>query len=389
MTKLTTSERLLWARLLCAQSPLGANKMRNLRQWLENNHLSIADFWQDLERLCPLLHVPAKQQSALRQVRDQWPSPRLAEHLARQQIKIADINDHDYPALLRYIPDWPPVLFYQGHLEVLSRLGVAVVGARALTAYGQLAIEQLITPQWQDLVVISGMMTGADEWAHRRALSLGIPTAAFLGYGLNNVWPANLAALKHEIVASGGVLVSEFAPWSQSRPFHFPLRNRLVAGSSALTLVIEAAVNSGSLITARLALDYGRDVLAVPGSIMSELSRGCLELIKKGALPVASSQEVLTALSESKIQLLAGVHAVSLPIASPVVTATTSQTCPDFGDPWQNQVYALVLSQKLDTEGVCTALGAQAPVLTALGFLELSGEIIRGNDGYWRAQLKS
>ncbi len=203
------------------------------------------------------------------------------------------------PALLREIPDPPAHLYVRGTLPPDGTKLLSVVGSRKHTAYGKDVCEHLIaglagTP----VTIVSGLALGIDAIAHRAALAAGLPTVAFPGSGLDwdALYPATNRELARRIVREGGALVSEFEPDFRATPYAFPQRNRLMAGYAHATLVIEAAERSGTLITARLAVDYNRDVLTVPGSIFSDASRGANQLIRLGATPVRSSADILDTL---------------------------------------------------------------------------------------------
>ncbi len=393
MQKITDEQKYTWALLACAEGGVGAAELRRLQLWLDNNGLAIGDFWERFDECVRLAGWKESKVEAVRELRQEWTVAKFAEYLREHQIKVTHITDADYPVLLRFIPDFAPVLFYQGDLAVLSRAALAVVGTRQVTAYGETVIKELLTAPLDGVTIVSGMMHGVDALAHRQALARGWPTAAFLGYGLQLCWPRSVTALKGQIVANGGVIVSEFAPWCEPLPWRFPARNRLVAGASAATLVVEAAAKSGSLITAQLALDYGREVMAVPGSIFSPLSVGCLELIKKGALPVVSAAEIAAGLRATSLSMVGESYWQTLGVASSggsclAPAASKPTTVKTFVDAWQEKVYRQLSGRPLESEELCRACGGEAEVLAACGLLELAGEIARGEDGKWRVTSK-
>lgn len=206
---------------------------------------------------------------------------------------ICVLSDEDYPALLRQIPDPPPVLYLFGHPEVLGLQQIAMVGSRTPTPMGrETAHEFGAHLAALGVVVTSGLAHGIDAAAHRGAVSVGGMSIAVTGTGLDRVYPARHHDLAHEI-AESGVLISEFPLGSPPRPGHFPRRNRIISGLSRGVLVVEAALRSGSLITARLALEQGREVFAVPGSIRNSQARGCNILIREGAKLVEAVQDIL------------------------------------------------------------------------------------------------
>jgi DNA processing protein len=203
-----------------------------------------------------------------------------------------------FPRHLGSIHDPPPGLFLRGvgDAELLSRPAVAVVGARACSDYGA-HVARAIARELASagVTVVSGLARGIDSWAHRGALEAGGVTLAVLGCGIDRDYPRAHAALAAEIALSG-LLVSEYPPGVAPAPWRFPARNRIVAGLTAATVVVEARERSGALITADLALEEGREVLAVPGEITSPLSAGANGLLKLGATPLTTPADVLEAL---------------------------------------------------------------------------------------------
>jgi DNA processing protein len=200
-----------------------------------------------------------------------------------------------FPSQLASIHDPPPGLFLRGAAgaELLSEPSVAVVGARSCSDYGAHVARALGRRlSAAGAVVVSGLARGIDGWAHRGALDTGGRTVAVLGCGIDRDYPQAHAALARQIAATG-LIVSEYPPGVSPAPWRFPARNRLVAGLAMATVVVEARERSGALITADLALDEGRDVLAVPGEITSGLSDGTNALIRLGAVPVTSIDDVL------------------------------------------------------------------------------------------------
>jgi len=219
------------------------------------------------------------------------------EKLAEKEYTLITFEEARYPQLLREIVEPPLVLYCYGQPEVLSWASVAVVGSRRPTPYGRVLAgkfsEELAAA---GLVVISGLARGVDTLAHRGALRSG-RTVAVLGSGLEQIYPKENRMLV-ERIAEKGAVISEFPLSSEPLAFHFPLRNRVISGLSLACLVVEGSLRSGALITARLANDQGREVLAVPGPVDSELSRGPNYLIKQGAKLAESVEDVLLELPE-------------------------------------------------------------------------------------------
>jgi DNA processing protein len=204
------------------------------------------------------------------------------------------IGHPGYPPLLAEISDPPAVLFVAGHRECLAQRHIAVVGSRNPSPAGaQSAHDLAATLAAAGIGIVSGLALGIDAAAHRGALKGGGVTIAVAGAGPDRIYPSQHRKLAKEIIAGGGALVSEFPPGTEPKASHFPRRNRIISGLSLGTLVVEAALRSGSLITARLAAEQNRDVFAVPGSIYNPLSRGCNDLIKQGAKLVQSAEDIL------------------------------------------------------------------------------------------------
>jgi DNA processing protein len=217
------------------------------------------------------------------------------ERLRSAGLRFLGRSESAFPPLLRAIHDPPPGLFLRGGAdeELLAAPAVAVVGARACSAYGRQVARRLAREAASaGLVVVSGMARGIDAEAHRGALESGGATIAVLGCGIDRDYPAAHAALAREIVASG-LVVAEYGPGVEPAPWRFPARNRIIAGLCAATVVVEARERSGALITADFALEEGREVLAVPGEITSALSRGTNALLRLGATPLTRYDDVL------------------------------------------------------------------------------------------------
>ena len=224
--------------------------------------------------------------------------------LREQGVRWVGRSDPDFPALLGAIHDPPPGLFFRGaaDLSLLRRATVAVVGARSCSPYGSQVARMLGRElAGAGLVVVSGLARGVDGEAHRGALDAGGATVAVLGCGIDRDYPAAHAELAKRIRATG-LAVSEYAPGVEPAPWRFPARNRIIAGLSAATVVVEARDRSGALITADLALEEGREVFAVPGEITSALSSGTNDLLKLGATPLTMSSDVLELFGLSAVE---------------------------------------------------------------------------------------
>jgi DNA processing protein len=206
---------------------------------------------------------------------------------------ILKAGDSNYPSFLKLIPDPPKELFWKGCLDGgLFENCLAVVGSRKMSPYGERVVEYFFSELSPKITIVSGFMYGVDAKAHKEALKRGLKTIAVLPCGLDFVYPREHVSLYRSIEDSGGLLISEYGGSMGPRTWTYLRRNRIVAGLSKALLVIEASEKSGSLNTAELASLYNRDILAVPGNIFSEVSKGCLQLIKKGAKSMTCGFEI-------------------------------------------------------------------------------------------------
>lgn len=236
--------------------------------------------------------------------------------LEKPQRYILHCRDLHYPPLLREISSPPLILFMMGERSILQQKNLAIVGARNPTPTGLDIAYQLASELCeQQFVIISGLAKGIDGAAHQGALLNRGITMAVLGSGLDHIYPACHQTLAMDIVRKGGALISEFFPYSSPKAEFFPRRNRIISGMSLGVIVVEATLRSGSLITARYALEQGREVFAVPGSIRNPLSQGCHALLKEGATLIETYEDVIQGLSFSSLQTNNGINDV-LPISS-------------------------------------------------------------------------
>ncbi len=238
-------------------------------------------------------HVAEPVAAAIKQGGQDEAIAAVSAWLERPDNHVLTLADAGYPRQLLQIPDPPPLLYVKGRIELLARPALAVVGSRHATAQG-LANAETFARTFSDagLTVVSGLALGVDAAAHRGGLAGAASSVAVLGTGADIVYPARNRALAHELAARGA-LVSEFPLGTPPLAANFPRRNRLISGLTLGCLVVEAAVDSGSLITARLAAEQGREVFAIPGSIHSPLAKGCHALIKQGAKLAESARDIL------------------------------------------------------------------------------------------------
>jgi len=285
---------------------------------------------------------------------------------------VLTLADADYPRSLLDTADPPLMLYVKGRLDLLSKPSIAIVGSRNATTQGILNAEKFAEILSQaGLTIVSGMALGIDTAAHQGSLRSrsGGSTIAVIGTGADIVYPARNRTLAHQI-ADEGCIVSEYALGMPAIAANFPRRNRIISGLTRGVLVVEAAAQSGSLITARMALEQGRDVFAIPGSIHSPLSKGCHQLIKQGAKLVESAQDVLEELGHYK---LAASSAAVAAQPSAATDAATAQLLSVMGfDP----VDANLLAERAGLDA--SAMHAQLLALELEGLIEmLPGGIYR------------
>lgn len=269
---------------------IGPQKFFSLLERFE----TVEKIWQaNARELGEVLGKGSKTLAKFLDFRDKINLKAEIEKLATKQIKLLTWDDEKYPLNLRYIYSPPPVLYYKGDLGLLTKQAVAIVGSRKATVYGRKVAEKLSYDLAQNgIVVVSGMARGIDSMAHLGALKAQGATIAVLGCGLDIVYPRENIKLMTEIISKGLVL-TEFPPGTPPNAANFPRRNRIISGLSMGIVVVEAAEKSGSLITADLALEQGKDVFAVPGPVGSPYSKGTNQLIKQGAKLVENAEDIL------------------------------------------------------------------------------------------------
>lgn len=287
--------------------------------------------------------------------------------LERRDHQLLMWDQPGYPALLAELADAPPLLFVAGNPSILEKPQLALVGSRNASRPGMdTAAAFSRSLAGAGFVITSGLALGIDGAAHRAALDIGGHTIGVLGTGLEKLYPQRHRSLAERMVAEGSALVSEFPLETGPHASHFPRRNRIISGLSLGVLVIEAGVASGSLITARLAAEQGREVFAIPGSIHHPGARGCHRLIRDGATLVESIEEIL--------QELRGWQVVSPTAVEPVE---------------DNPLLALLHAAPQSAEALATALSWPLPrILAALTELELQDRVVNAQ-GRWQACSKA
>jgi len=283
------------------------------------------------------------------------------ERAVRGRIAAIAWSDVSYPLALATVADPPLVLGTRGVREALSGPAVAIVGARAASPYALAVAEQLARDlAARGITVVSGLARGVDSAAHRGAVAAGGVTIAVLGSGVDVIYPPEHASLADQINARGAV-VSELVPGTAPAQFFFPMRNRIISGLSRAVVVIEAGEKSGSLITARCALEQGRDVLAVPGNVLNGRNRGAHGLLRDGAKIVESADDILEELGMSSTR------------------AASRRARPSGADPILD---CLTPGEPSDLDAIAAATGlGTAKLLTRLFELELEGSVARVGGG--------
>lgn len=306
-----------------------------------------------------------------------WRQAKVSQaRLEEQAVQLVSWRDDAYPPLLKQTPDCPALLYVRGDLACLSQPQLAIVGSRHASRAGLATANEFAEGlSTAGLVVCSGLALGVDGAAHRGALKARGATTAVLGSGITTIYPRRHAQLADEI-CEHGALISEFPLNTPPRPGHFPRRNRIIAGMCAGTLVVEAAMRSGSLITARLALDYNREVFAVPGSIHNPCCKGNHALIRQGAKLVETTTHVL-----EEITSLLCCHSVS-----PEATAQQSVKAKALpSDGMARRVLAAVDEQPTSLDLIVDRTGMSAEELAeTLLELELSGWVELSTGGWQR-----
>lgn len=342
-------------------------------------------FTRNVELLTHLL--PPKPAAALAQLRHHHRSSPVwmqwleaLERCKQGGVQVITYCDDRYPQLLKEINTAPPVLYCRGAVELLQWPQLAMVGSRRASRAGLNHARQFANSMASSgFTITSGLALGIDAASHQGALDVGGKTLAVLGSGVDRVYPQRNQALAEAILNQGGALVSEFAPGTQPHPSHFPRRNRVISGLSLGILVVEAALKSGSLITARYGLEHNREVFAIPGSIHNPVSRGCHALIKEGAALVETGMDIL--------EQLQGWLPKATPASTPATSAVPCQGAnlkPDLTD-HEHKLWKLIGFECRGLDALVAESNlSTGDALAALMGLELKGLIEQSQGGYQR-----
>lgn len=317
-----------------------------------------------------LMKLGCKEETAMKAINrlDEFDADAYARELEKRDILFLSMEDEVYPAALREIADPPVFLYYRGLLHILSEPCIACVGTRAMSAYGK-RVAGLFVPAFvrSGMVTVSGLAEGIDAAVAKESLAAGGKTVAVLGHGLGSIYPRGNAKLAEEIVDGGGLLLSEFPLDMMPDKFTFPARNRIIAGLSLGTVVFEAGDGSGAIITADLALEYGRECFAVPGQVFDENFIGCHQLIASGrAALVTHPDEVLRELG----------------VVTSSGAAPAREYCTD--DPDEAAIFKSLSMMPQSVDDLVAKAALQAAVISAkLTMLEIRGAARNVGGGMW------
>jgi DNA processing protein len=271
---------------------VGAARVRRLKESFATLH----DAWHAPRHELLAAGLDERSTESLCEERQRLDPEALLAEIEARGIEVLTWEEGAYPRRLAELPVGPPVLYVRGALSTQDEWAIAIVGTRRPTAYGrEAAVHFASTLAGAGLTIVSGLARGIDAEAHRAALEAGGRSIAVMGCGVDTIYPAEHARLAQQIMECGA-LVSDYAPGTPPDAANFPPRNRIIAGLSLATIVVEAGEQSGALLTAGYAADQGRDVFAVPGSVFSPASRGTNRLIQDGAQPAIEPNDILSAL---------------------------------------------------------------------------------------------
>lgn len=322
----------------------------------------------DADFLLSELQLTSEQKAQFNQVSEQEITY-LFNWLEREKHHLMFYSDTDYPELLRQISAAPLMLFVIGHRKALKQPQIAMVGSRQFSHYGAHWARFFAKELTQNgMTITSGLALGIDALSHRGALDAGGQTIAVLGSGLDQISPKSNLPLAYEIVQNKGALVSEFLPWEQAKPEFFPRRNRIISGLSLGTFIVEASEKSGSLITARYALEQNRDVFALPSDIQTTYQSGTNALIQQGAYLVSNPKDILAHYENA------------------LTWIQKSQIEQESADLIHPRVFALMTKNPISADEIADQLDEPiTEILIQLVELELEGLISVVSGGYIRA----
>jgi DNA processing protein len=292
---------------LLATPGIGRKTYRRVEEFIKKKQIPLSEVWEGKQSWIEI-GFTTNQIKAIKDFQKRFETYGYLRYLARKDIRVITFFNKNYPKNLFNISDPPLILYTKGENIDQDMPSISVVGTRKITSYGKAVTKKIVKELVElNFQIVSGFMYGVDFQAHQTALDSGGKTVGVLGFGFDHFFPSNYQTKYHEMLKKGMTFITEYPPFTRPTHGSFPERNRIVAGLSLGTLVTEAAKGSGTMITSRLAGEYGRDVFAIPGSIFSEFSDGTKELINQGACLVTSGEDIareLDLLPKNKIPQL-------------------------------------------------------------------------------------
>ncbi|MEM7332470.1 MAG: DNA-processing protein DprA [Chloroflexota bacterium] len=336
---------------------IGPSKIQSLLDY----YGSLPSAWQATEFELQKLGFDKRTIHSFRSTRQALDLDKALARVHQANIQLISWDSPDYPTYLKEIPHAPRLLYIRGTLEELDQWAVAIVGTRKATAYGKQVTKELVTELVkQNITIVSGLARGIDAMAHETAVSLNGRTIGVLGSGVDSIYPAEHRHLAQKIADGHGAIISEYGLGVKPEAKNFPPRNRIISGLSLGVVVVEAGERSGALITTNFALEQGREVFAVPGSIKSPLSRGPNQLIQQGAKLVSKVEDILEELN------------LSVTVAQTAV----QMALPDSTE--EMQLYKQLAHEPIHIDDLCRLTGMPANLVSStLTLMELKGIVQR------------
>ncbi|MEA2056280.1 MAG: DNA-processing protein DprA [Patescibacteria group bacterium] len=377
--KFDNDEKYHWAMALAVKG-IGRKTFAKIKKFLYKNRISWLDFWVGDVGLYHRIGLNDNIVKSIRKHKKEYKISSYKKELEKQQISVYSYKDVEYPQWLKTIEDKPPIIYVKGSLKIDQKIPIAVIGTRNITPYGRFVTKKIVAKLVRaGATIVSGFMYGVDVLAQEQALINQGKTIGVLGYGFNHIYPrTHNKILKQMLQSKNSAFISEYPPRTRPTKGTFPQRNRIIAGIALATVVIEAAENSGTQITVGYALDYGRDVFAIPGSITSRYSEGVKQMINQGAQLVTSGTDILENLSahnwldikKGSIENKKKGEAGSILIEAQL-------------DPVGRKVYNQLLIQMQTSDQIAESLGIPIQIVLAkLSCLELRG-LIKHQANYW------
>ncbi len=322
---------------------------------------SLSNAWHATEFELQKLGFDKRTIQSFKSSKDKLNLEQALDHVYQSGVSLITWESPEYPTYLKEIPHAPPLLYVRGALQELDQWAVAIVGTRKATAYGKQVTKDLVTELVkQNITIVSGLARGIDAVAHETAVNLNGRTIGVLGSGVDAIYPAEHRNLAQAIASGHGAIISEYGLGVKPEAKNFPPRNRVISGLSLGVVVIEAGERSGALITTNFALEQGREVFAVPGSIKSPLSRGPNRLIQQGAKLVTKVEDILEELN------------LSVTVAQTAV----QMALPDSTE--EMQLYKQLANEPMHIDDLCRSTGMAANVVSStLTLMELKGIVQR------------